>query len=201
VKTIDSYFAKFSNIPNSSLLREAKRGTTAHSMTPGVTITTTQPLPEDAPQYTYVGKIAIEWANLEAAIDWEIWTLCGHPNLIACLTAQMIGPSPRLQALIAICAEKKLELKTLENLEEFKRHAQGVADQRNRFVHDSWHVIASELTGRKTFKKEVTARGRLKIASEEITPEQFERIIFKIRRLTDIFENSIRSDIISQTRA
>jgi hypothetical protein len=62
---------------------------------------------------------------------------CGQRNLIACLTAQMIGPNPRLEALVAICREKLFDEKKIVELNEFKKHARGVAEERNRLVHDS----------------------------------------------------------------
>lgn len=197
-KNIESYFAKFPNIPDPAKLRERQASVFCPS-NPGA-ISTIHPLPDDASHYAYIGKVAVEWATLEAAIDVQIWRLCGAPhNLIACLTAQMVGPTPRLQALVAICSEKPLDPKTIDDLEEFKKYAGGVAEQRNRVVHDSWRVISNELTGRRTIKRTVTAKGRLKMEDEEISVAEFERLIFKIRRLNDVFRLEICSDILRQT--
>jgi hypothetical protein len=50
-----------------------------------------------------LGRLSTIWAALEHAIDQLIWELsCVAPNIGACLTAQMIGPGPRMRALLAL---------------------------------------------------------------------------------------------------
>ena len=124
-KGIDSYFAKFPNLPNPIELRRKQQGVTALSGTlPAGAITVLHHMPEDSPQFAYIGRISVEWANLEALIDETIWRACRiSPNIGACLTAQLIGPAPRLNALIGIFAELKMPHEFIEAVVEFKIHA------------------------------------------------------------------------------
>ncbi len=201
ISDIDKYFAKFSNLPDPTELRKKRSGVRAVMIGHPGAITSITPMPEDAAQYAYIGKIAVEWAILEARIDAQIWNLCGAPQrLTACLTAQMIGPNPRLQALISLCAEKGFPRTLIEDLSEFKKFARGVGEQRNCIVHDSWHMQFNELTGERIYKNTVTAKSSLTMEREEVTLDQLERTIFKIRKLIDIFELHICSAILRETR-
>jgi hypothetical protein len=59
-------------------------------------------LPESDPRYAAVGLVASGWALLEARIDETIaWLAEADEKKIACITAQLIGPAKRMDALIS----------------------------------------------------------------------------------------------------
>jgi hypothetical protein len=60
-----------------------------------------EPLPSDHRVYTLIGNVASEWSHLEHTLDLIIWDLAHiDAEKGACVTAQIIGATPRFRAII-----------------------------------------------------------------------------------------------------
>jgi hypothetical protein len=118
------------------------------------------------PYMLAVGKIATVWAGLEFAINQAIWELCNvDAGAGACLTAQLIGPSPRMRAVIALVdfrsrgPEHQTEQKLISQLNKLRERIEGLGRQRNNFIHQ-YPFIDTE--GGELSRLEVTADRQLK---------------------------------------
>lgn len=85
-----------------------------------------------------VGFLAVMWAAIEFSLDQAIWELANvEMGAGACLTAQMIGPAPRLRALTALADYRGADAAKLKILSKYGNKIKSLAAKRNRFVHDS----------------------------------------------------------------
>jgi hypothetical protein len=94
--------------------------------------------------YKLVGKIASDWTHFEHELDRIIW--CPTPTISSipvCITAQLIGPMPRFRALIALLTLRSVSqpvfTKYIKEANTFSGQIGGVAEARNRIVHDPWY--------------------------------------------------------------
>jgi hypothetical protein len=100
-----------------------------------------KPLPEDHPFYSLIGKIASEWAHLEHALDLLIWDLIEAPHQVcACVTAQIMGATPRFNTLIALATWKQKDEKIIEQIRSLMRKTYDIQEARNRIAHDPWYI-------------------------------------------------------------
>ncbi len=106
--------------------------------------------------YAAIGRVAAAGALFESTVDQHLFEIAGLGiEAGICFTGQMIGPRPRIDAFIALVRLKGLNgRKWNEKLEEIAKGATGLAEQRNRAVHDVWDVSHPE----KPQRIEATAR-------------------------------------------
>lgn len=89
------------------------------------------------PYYAAVGKIATNWAFLETYVNRFIWELMDVEQFVgACLTSQIIAPSNRFRALIALVRYRGGKDFHISKLKKLSERVNKLARQRNRFVHD-----------------------------------------------------------------
>jgi hypothetical protein len=100
--------------------------------------------PDDHEIYNLIGRVASEWSHLEYLLDQTIWEAArltqheGH-----CITGQIVGPTPRLYALIALLLFHKVDAKLVERAREFAGQFSPTYEKRNRIVHDPWYTQVS----------------------------------------------------------
>ncbi len=108
--------------------------------------------PPDHTIYALVGQVASEWAHLEHFLDLIIWELAGVPDREgACITAQLMGASPRYRTIIA---QLTLRSKQHPKFERFITKVNSLNGQtydpqerRNRIIHDPWYVTFDDGPG------------------------------------------------------
>jgi hypothetical protein len=105
-----------------------------------------------------VGRVASEWASLEATIDTCSHHLADIPVKVGiCFTSQVAGTARKIDAYIAL-AKLQGASKTLSALNEFAKDTHGLAEQRNRILHDPWIGATNphrlEATAKKTLRLE-----------------------------------------------
>jgi hypothetical protein len=99
------------------------------------------PLSRTHPIHQLIGQVASEWALFEHTLDRSIWSLLGvHNDLGACLTAQIIGATPRFNAIIALAKRKKVKNKIVEQIIDLQNRSYEIQEQRNRIIHDPWFM-------------------------------------------------------------
>jgi hypothetical protein len=111
-----------------------------------------------------IGLAVMSWADLEFEIDFTIWDLMDCPQaLSACLTAQLISPIPKLNALQSLVRLYQFGGDLEERLSQFAGNIGGLVDQRNRIIHDKRIYDPATLSVRRI---NVTAKTRLKFAEQ-----------------------------------
>lgn len=87
-----------------------------------------------------IGIICAEWASFEARLDLTIWMLTGlAPAVAAAVTSQITGPVPRLRVILSLLEIKGAAKQLRDKIADFMNKTHGVADERNRVVHDPWY--------------------------------------------------------------
>ena len=98
-----------------------------------------RPLPDDHPCYRLVGLVAAETARVEKLIDQSICNVADIDSKVgACLTGQMIGPTPRFNALQQLARNRGISDALLKRIKTTGGHSNKHFDRRNRAVHDPW---------------------------------------------------------------
>jgi hypothetical protein len=134
--------------------------------------------------YAAIGRVASEWAAFETTIDSRAIALAGlSPELAVCFTAQIAGWTRKLDAYISIarlCGMVKAQSK----LNIFAKDTQGLAEQRNRIVHDPWVGTT------RPHRLEATARKKLRLEFIEMPTAEVSAFASKItehiNRLDDL---------------
>ena len=107
--------------------------------------------PKNHPIFHLIGHVAAEWAYLERCLDNAIaWITLADSDDLACLTAQMMGATPRYNAIIALLTHLKNDPKLRDDRPQIDKHIRKVnsllqrtfeiQEKRNRIVHDTWYV-------------------------------------------------------------
>jgi hypothetical protein len=135
---------------------------------------TYSPLPDDDPHYTIIGRVAVKWAVLEALIDGAIAFLasCGEKEM-TCVTAQLIGPAKRMDALIALLTHTNGSDDLRKQLKNFQGRIQQLGEDRNRVVHDP--LFLNKDSGF-VHKLLATAKGQLKYSFDPVSKKQMEAV-------------------------
>lgn len=142
--------------------------------------------------YTATGRIAVNWAFLEAYVNRFIWELMDVEQFVgACLTAQIIAPSNRFRALIALVKYRGGSERHVSKLNKLAARVDTLSRQRNRFVHDpavadlEGNFFRLEITADKslTFGAQPIDLAKLKIFADEIkgTAQRFWDLAEEIR--------------------
>jgi hypothetical protein len=156
-------------------------------------------LPDDAPHYSVVGRIAAAWASLESTLDTEIYQLLGaSPKKCACITAQMLGAAPRLKAIRALCELQGASKSLLGKLNEYLNKTYSIAERRNRVVHDPYFVDGSS---GQVNQFETTANKKLNYGYKPTSLPEMELTLKEIREHHDRFILIIRKRIYDELRA
>lgn len=105
-----------------------------------------RPLPDDHPMQRLIGRVATEWANLEHSLDIVIWSLLGgSKRAAACVTSQLMGATPRFRSVIALVKmsllDDEMKKELIQHFERLLNKTYGVADKRNRIIHDPWFTF------------------------------------------------------------
>ena len=126
-----------------------------------------------------IGRVAETWAQFEFHVDQAIWSLVNaEQQLLACITSQFLSMHPRMRAYIAICSIHGLSKQTITKLNKFSGRISGLADKRNRAVHDPRYRRNSD---GKICRLEITARPTVQF---DFLPEDKEDLKTTIRQIT-----------------
>jgi hypothetical protein len=145
--------------------------------------------------YAAIGLVAARWAYFEAVVDtWISAFIRRPPEVTVCLTAQMIGPRPRLDAFIALARFLGAEEKRIKVLTKLAEKARGLGEFRNRAVHDVWD-LSQPTTPRRL---EATAQKMLRLLKVHEPTNELLGLAAKIDQLTSRFDD-LASTIFTET--
>lgn len=177
-----------------------------------IRIRTTEKPPDDHAIYSFVGRVASEWARLEHFLDAIIWDLAELEHAAgACITAQMIGATPRYRTIIA---QLTLRTKADERWNKYIGKINGLMnstydpqDRRNRIVHDPWYVtfergpgLLSRMLSEKPAQFKSMPQKTLQFGIVEIDVTEIEKTSTDIKKLSERAEQLL-TEISAQLRA
>ena len=135
--------------------------------------------------FAAVGRVASNWAYFEMAVDTCAMQLADiDSKTAACFTAQVIGPSRKFDALIALCGLIETPEELLKKLRQFAGHAIGIGERRNRVVHDPWLIHEG-----KAHRFEITAKKKLVREVFKSDPGELEQLADTIETLNTEFND------------
>jgi hypothetical protein len=161
-----------------------------------------QDLPEKHEIYDVLGRLVVEWARLEHALDEIIWKMSNADRLTsACISGQFTSYTARFEAIMALAALHKMSKAVTNNINTLKSKTGQTAKWRNRYIHDAWY---------NTFKDGEVGQFRSMsppIENEErtfgirpITVDEVRKTINEIKRRIDAI-SKLRNDILSELGA
>lgn len=143
------------------------------------------PLPPDDPLYALIGRVVAEWAQLEHVLDLTIWELAeGRKDIGSCITGQMMGHAPRFKAIAALAELRGHDKKVLSEIELLKNKVFGIAELRNRYIHDAWYSRRSTQDTSEVAQFRSYSVKHDKFGLFPIETDQIEKCIKKIRSRT-----------------
>lgn len=135
--------------------------------------------------FAALGKVAASWAMLEYEIDYRCWKLAGLPSdLGACFTAQIMGPSKKLEVLTSLLNLFELS-ETASALNKMNGKIRGLGDERNRALHDMW--LADETTG-EPHRYEISAKKKVVFKAVPVPTSELHDLALRILAQHSAFE-------------
>lgn len=171
--------------PPNFLSQQVSTGTVSSILFSTLTVRTFERLPSDNPAYSLVGQVASDWAYLEHILDLIIGELAGIDQpTCACITAQMMGHSPRCDTIIALATHRGMSKAIIEKVDALKNSMFQLSTIRNRIIHDPWIKIkeASE-TGvhENPGQYKSMARKELKYGADKVQIDHIDKTLEQIK--------------------
>lgn len=97
------------------------------------------PLPAAHPYYSSVERLASEWRHLEHALDMVIWELAAVDQELGwCITNQLRGHWPRINAITALAAAKSADRTLIQDFEMLGSRLSKLDKRQNSFFDQLW---------------------------------------------------------------
>lgn len=133
--------------------------------------------------YAAIGQVVVAWSEFEILLDITTLVLAKIKMKVGfCLTAQIAGSGRKLDAYIAI-ARGLGATKTVKAMNAFAKDTVGLAEQRNRVVHDSWSGLGTPN------RFEVTAKRVLRAETIPVSVDDLTKLAKRIDEHTQRFYN------------
>ena len=134
--------------------------------------------------YATVGMLASKWAAFEIFIDIFTLELGRLPrNIGLCLTAQVIGPSRKFDAYIAVANEREISERDRKDLLKIRTDALELGERRNRAIHDPWTIVDGIPE-----RMEITARRALNAGAVKVSTKSIGALIDEIDKCQNRFK-------------
>jgi hypothetical protein len=156
-----------------------------------------RPLPQKDPIYRLVGLVAATWAHFERGLDSIIGHLLPEESSLypSCITAQLIGATPRFNAIIALLTMRSQYdpefAPLIKKTKAILNKSYEIAEERNRIIHDPWYV---ESRSRQPFQWRTMPRKDLCWAFKPVSRQDVEKTLIRIDRLSDL-TRQLQSDV------
>ena len=129
-----------------------------------------------------IGNVANLSATFERALDICSLEIANISSIGFCLTSQIMGPTKKLDAYIAIAIE--LGPNSFANeLNSFSKRTASISERRNRAIHDPWDFTDNEVVRR----LEVTARRKLRHKQISVSPQEVIELLEELQAHTMSF--------------
>jgi hypothetical protein len=139
----------------------------------------------EAGGFALSGRVADGWAMFEFHLDRTLWRIAAVNDAAgACITAQMLSVHGRLRALRSLVALAGGTRHLIKEINKIAAASEGLAEQRNRLVHDPWMM---NVTKRTVGKMRITARGKLDFRYVPVTDTEVSAVLKNIDAHTKRF--------------
>jgi hypothetical protein len=129
--------------------------------------------------YAAIGMVAAQWAYFEAVIDTWLHSFANVTTEVGvCFTGQLLGPRSRIDAFIALVRHSGCAPSWNAKLDAFAQNTTGLAEQRNRAVHDVWMLDDPA----KPVRVEASARKKLRIVPVSVSTDDLRQLMINIRQ-------------------
>jgi hypothetical protein len=136
--------------------------------------------------FAAMGRVATNWAYLEALVDLRSMKLAGmHVSPGLCFTTQIFGINRKLDAFISLARLQKIPDSLVTKLNDFAREARCYGGRRDRVMHDTWEFVHPEPPER----MEIMAQKRLIVRPVATPTEELIKLANAIRDLSDLFND------------
>jgi hypothetical protein len=142
------------------------------------------------PHYKSIGKVAANWAALEALVNSALWRVARVEDMAgACFTAQIPNMARRVDALAALVKLRGGSTGLIKKVNKFGTDTHGLNELRNRVVHDPWHVDRD--TG-EIKRLEVSAKGSLKLGYVAMPVAEIDHVVDLIHAHINRFDGMMK---------
>jgi hypothetical protein len=146
--------------------------------------------------FAAIGHVAAKWSYFEAVIDdWTLRIAKIPVEAGVSLTSQISGSARKLDAFTALVNLSNVKPSLLKDIHKFSELARGLAEQRNRVVHDFWDV-SDILDPRRV---EATARKKLRLESIPVSTAEVLNLAIQIEEMAENFDN-LASRVLTEPR-
>jgi hypothetical protein len=140
--------------------------------------------------YSAIGQVAQAWAYFEAIVDTWLSALLNRPfPMVVCLTGQLIGPRGRIDGFIALVRVLGSRAKWNDDLEDIAKRVTGLAEQRNRAVHDLWDLTSPATP----IRREATAKRHVRVLDVPVPTHELLELKDSIYQLANEFDDMASS--------
>jgi hypothetical protein len=119
--------------------------------------------------YSAVGRVALYWTRFESEIARTVRMLAGIDNKYGeCLTAQVANTARMLDALAALVELRAPGIATQKSFKKHLDNIQGLAERRNRVVHDIWTFDPGKSTRWQTSVRRIHKSEPIEMTTAEV---------------------------------
>jgi hypothetical protein len=141
--------------------------------------------PRFQPYNAALGRMAGMWAQFEYHMNQAIWELANVERYAgACITAQIISPGQRFRTLLALLDLRGSNNNLWSEFNRLFRDAEGMARQRNRYIHDPVGVGPTGDVSR----IHVTADRKLDFGFKAVDIPELTKLYLEIKALSQHFD-------------
>jgi hypothetical protein len=142
--------------------------------------------PRFQPYNTALGRMAGVWAQFGSHINQAVWELANVERYAgACITAQIISPGQRFRTMLALLNLRGGSDDLWSEFNRLPRDAEGLARQRNRYIHDPVGIDEEGNVSR----IHVTADRKLDFGFKAVNiPEELTKLYLEIKALSQHFD-------------
>jgi hypothetical protein len=155
----------------------------------------------DHPIYQRIGRVTAEWANFEHTLDMLIWYLVDiDMAVIGCVTGQMMGHAPRLNAIIALLRRANASEELTKLAQNLLNKSYEAANERNRVIHDSWLENLEDPDSIHQFRSMPPKDPRFGISpvgGEDAIEDTIKKIQHRVREAAEL-DTMVREEIITK---
>ena len=137
-----------------------------------------------------LGVLSLAWSHLEYDLNELIWVLSNVDRQFgACLTAQLIGPGPRIRAVAALLRLRGTPNDLINEFNSLSADIESAGRQRNRWLHDQilWHIPEKKMA-----RIEITADRTPKFFAEQIEPSDIHALSIQCKELDGKLANLLK---------
>lgn len=137
-----------------------------------------------------LGVLSLSWSQVEYHLNDFIWFLTNlNRQFGACITAQLIGPGPRIRSIVALMKLRGVSDDLIKEFNSLSADIESAGRQRNRWAHDQllWHHVQKKMA-----RFEITADRIPKFIAQPTEPADIHAVTLLCEDINRRIENFVR---------